>query len=54
MIFFFFMQACCVWTVCCVVVIEQVKLAQLDKLDEELEEAKKQKQFETEDAQILE
>ncbi|PWA15137.1 hypothetical protein CCH79_00008812, partial [Gambusia affinis] len=33
---------------------EQVKLAQLDKLDEELEEAKKQKQFETEDAQILE
>uniref|UniRef100_A0A3B3TWC7 Uncharacterized protein n=1 Tax=Poecilia latipinna TaxID=48699 RepID=A0A3B3TWC7_9TELE len=33
---------------------EQVKLAQLHKLDEELEEAKKQKQFETEDAQILE
>ncbi|XP_023200832.1 synaptonemal complex central element protein 1-like isoform X2 [Xiphophorus maculatus] len=33
---------------------EQVKLAQLHKLDEELEEAKKQKQFETEDAQIHE
>ncbi|XP_016524784.1 synaptonemal complex central element protein 1 isoform X2 [Poecilia formosa] len=33
---------------------EQVKLAQLHKLDEEVEEAKKQKQFETEDAQILE
>uniref|UniRef100_A0A3B5MTU7 Uncharacterized protein n=1 Tax=Xiphophorus couchianus TaxID=32473 RepID=A0A3B5MTU7_9TELE len=33
---------------------KQVKLAQLHKLDEELEEAKKQKQFETEDAQIHE